>query len=120
MVVIRVECSVEEENEQSWWQYTGTSTERTGGISIVGGGEVVTTGDERDKGDGVGNEEPLDGGVCSESQSSACSVGYKGREVHLKVAMLDGRVLEEEEWEVRVAVFVNEGELIMFDEWFCE
>ena len=34
------------------------STERTGGISIIGGGEMVTTSEERDKGDRVGKEEP--------------------------------------------------------------
>ena len=46
-----------------------------GGISIAGGGEDVTTGEDIDKGDGVGNSGPLGGGVCSGSQSSACSVG---------------------------------------------
>ena len=50
------------------------STERTGGISKVGGGEKVTTGGEIDRGDGVGKEEPLGGGVYSGSQSSLCSV----------------------------------------------
>ena len=57
----------------------------------------MTIGDERDKGDRVGKVEPLDGGVCLESQSSAHSVGEKRQEVHPRVAMLDGRVSEEKE-----------------------
>ena len=48
-------------------------TERTGGISIVLGGEAVTTRGEIDKGDGVGKSGLLGSGVCLESQSSACS-----------------------------------------------
>ena len=55
----------------------GMSTERTGGISIVGRGEAVTIGEEIDKGDRVGKEEPLGGGVCSGIQSSAHSVRKK-------------------------------------------
>ena len=51
----------------------GTSTERTGGISIVDRGEVVTTRGEIDRGDRVGNKKPLGGGVCSGNQSLACS-----------------------------------------------
>ena len=51
------------------------STERTGGISIVGGGEEVTTGEERDREDGVGKSGLLDSGVCSRNQSSVRSVG---------------------------------------------
>ena len=50
-------------------------TERTGGISIVDGGEEVTTGGEIDNGDGVGKEEPLDSGVYSGYQGSVFSVG---------------------------------------------
>ena len=88
--------------------------ERTGGISIIGGEEEI------DKGDGVGKSGPLGGGVCSGSQSSACSVGKKRQEVHLGVATLDGRVLGEEEREVRVAVLVREGELMMCGKWVCE
>ena len=49
------------------------STERTGGISIVGGGEEVVTDEEMDRGDGVGKEEPLGGGVFLGCQSSMCS-----------------------------------------------
>ena len=75
----------------------GMSMERTGGISIVGGREEVTTGEERDRGDGVGNSGLLGGGVCSGSQSLACSVGKKRREVHPGVVTLDGRVSGEEE-----------------------
>ena len=74
----------------------GTSTERTGGISIVGGGEEVTTGEEIDRGDGVGKEELLGGGVCSGSQSSTCSA-ERGQVVHPGVVMLEGRVFGEED-----------------------
>ena len=42
---------------------------------MVGGGEEVTTDEERDRGDGVGKSGLLGGGVCLESQSSAHSVG---------------------------------------------
>ena len=56
----------------------GMLTERTGRISIVDGGEVVTTGEKIDRGDGVGKEELLGGRVCSESHSSMHSVGLKG------------------------------------------
>ena len=52
----------------------GMSTERMGGISIVGGGEGATTGEEMGRGDRVGKEESLGGGVCSGSQRSMCSV----------------------------------------------
>ena len=45
-----------------------------GGISIIGRGEEITTGEEKDKGGGVGKSRPLGGGVCSGSQSSACSM----------------------------------------------
>ena len=41
--------------------------ERTGEISIVGGGEEVTMGGEMDRGDRVGKEELLGGRVCSGS-----------------------------------------------------
>ena len=51
-------------------------------------------------------------GVCLGSQSSAHSVGKKRQEVHLGVAMLEGRVLEDKEQEVKVAVLVREEELI--------
>ena len=46
--------------------------ERIGGISIVGRGEDVTTGEEIDKGDGVRKEELLGSGVYSGIQSLAC------------------------------------------------
>ena len=49
--------------------------ERTGGISIVGRGEDVTTGEERDKGGGVGKTELLGGRICSGSHSSVYSMG---------------------------------------------
>ena len=92
------------------------STERIRGISSVGRGEDVTTGEEVNKGGGAGKSELLGEGVCLGSQSSARSVGKKRWEVHSGVATLDGRVLEDEEQEVKVAVVVNEGELMMFDE----
>ena len=91
-----------------------------GGISIAGGGEVVTTGDERDKGDGVGKEKPLGSRVCSGSQSLACSVGKRRQVVHPGVATLDGRVVGDKGLEDRVAVDVNKGELMIFDERVCE
>ena len=93
--------------------------ERTGGISIIDRGEEVTTGEEIDKEDGVGKEELLDSGVCSGIQSLACFV-ERGRVVHLGVVTLEERVLEDKNREVRVVVDVKEGELIVFDEYFCE
>ena len=73
------------------------STERTGGISIVGEGEEVITGDEMVRRDRVGNIEPLGGGVCSGSQSLTHSMGKKRQEVHPRVVTLDERVLGDEE-----------------------
>ena len=87
--------------------------ERTEGISIVGGGEAVATGEEMDKGDGVGKSGLLGSEVCSGSQSSAHSVGKKRREVHLGVVIMDGRVSRDKEQEVKVVVFVREGELMI-------
>ena len=49
--------------------------ERTEGISIIDGGEVVTSRGEIDKGDRIGKEELLGGRVCLGSQSSIGSVG---------------------------------------------
>ena len=93
MAVTRVECSVGDGNEWRWWQWIETLTDRTGGISMVGGGEEVTTGEEIDRRDVVGKTELLDGGVCSRSHSLACSVKKKRQEVHLGVATLEGRVV---------------------------
>ena len=67
------------------------------GLVQVGRGEAVATGEEIDRGDRVGKVELLGGGVCSGSQISAYSVGKKMWEVHLGVAMLDGRVSGDEE-----------------------
>ena len=50
------------------------SMDRTRGISIVDGGEAVTMSEEIDKGDGVGKEELLGGGVYSGNQSLVCLV----------------------------------------------
>ena len=91
-------------------------TERTGGISIVGRDEDVTTGEEKDRGDRVGKSGLLDSGVCLGSQSSVRSMGKKRWEVHPRVATMDGRVSGDEEREVRVAVDVKEEELISCDE----
>ena len=66
-----------------------------GGISIVGGGEVVTT-EEMGKEDRVGKSKLLDNGVYSGNQGSMCLV-ERGWVVHLRVATLDGRVLGDEE-----------------------
>ena len=92
-----------------------TSTERTEGISIVGGGEDITTGEDIDKGDGVGKSGPLDSGVCLESQSLACFVEKKRWKVHPGVATTDGRVSGDKEREVKVVVDVKKGELIAFN-----
>ena len=73
------------------------STKRIGWIFIVGGGEDVATGEDMDRGDGVGKAELLGGGVYLGSQSSACSVGKKRQEVHLGVATMEGRVSGDEE-----------------------
>ena len=97
MVVTSIVCSAGDGNERRQWQWTGTLTERTGGISIVGGGEDVTTGEERDNRDGVGNSGPLGSGACSGSQSSVHSVGKKRWEVHPGVVTLDGRISGDKE-----------------------
>ena len=73
------------------------STERTGGISTVDGGEDVATGEEKDNWDGVGNLGPLGGGVYLRSQSLAHSVGKKRWEVQPGVVTLDSRVSGDEE-----------------------
>ena len=92
------------------------STDRTGGISTLGGDEEVATGEERDRGDRVGKAEPLGSGVCLGSQSLARSVGKKRQEVHSGVAMLDGRVAGDKGQEDKVAVDVSEGEFMICDE----
>ena len=76
-------------------------------------------GGEMDRRDGVGKEELLGSGVYSGIQSLALSV-ERGWVVHPEVAVLEGRVFRKEDQEVRVAVDVREGELMMFDEWVCE
>ena len=70
-------------------------------------------------GDRVGKEELLGEGVCWGNQGSMFSEGM-GRVAHLGVATLDGRVSGDEVREVKVAVVVSEGELMIFDKWFCE
>ena len=86
------------------------------GISIVDRGEVVTTREKRDRGDSVGNSGLLGGGVCSGSQSLACSVGGRRWEVHPGVVILDGKVSRDEERDVKVAVDVKEGEFMLCNE----
>ena len=66
---------------------------------------------------GQGNQSyVLDDGVCSRSQSLACSVGKKRQEVHPGVATLDGRVAGDEGQEDKVREVVDETELMMCDE----
>ena len=89
----------------------GMLTKRTGGISIVGGDE------EMFKGDRTGNIELLGDGVCCGNQGSACA--GRGRVVHPGVATLEGRVFGDEERDIKVAVEVKEGELMIF-KWSCE
>ena len=84
-----------------------------GEISIVVGDEEMTAGD------GVGKEVLLGEGVYLGNQGSMFSEGME-RVTHPGVATLDGRVSGDEVQEVRVAVDVGEGELMMFDEWSCE
>ena len=91
-----------------------------GGISIVGGGEEVTTEEEIDREDKVGKVEPLGSRVYSESHSSACSVGKRRQEVHPGVVAFDRRVAGKEGQEDRVAVDVKEGEFMMYNKWVCE
>ena len=109
MAVIRVACSVGVGNERRQWQWTGTSTKRTGGISIVVGDKEMAAGD------GVGKEVLLGEGVCLGNQGSMFSEG-KERVTHPGVATLDGRVSGDEVREVRVAVEVKDGELILCGE----
>ena len=70
-------------------------------------------------GEEVGNEVLLGEGVCLGNQGSMFSEGME-HVAHPGVATLDGRVSGEEVQEVKVAVEVREGELMMFDEWSCE
>ena len=70
-------------------------------------------------GDGVGNEVLLGKGVCLGNQGSMFSEGME-RVAHPGVATLDGRVSGEEVRDVKVAVEAKDGELMMFDEQFCE
>ena len=54
-------------------------------------------GEEIDREDGVRKSGLLGGGVCSGSQSLACSVEKKRQEVHPRVVTMDGRVLGDKE-----------------------
>ena len=71
------------------------------------------------RGGGIGKEVLLGEGVYLGNQGLMFSEGME-RVAHPGVATLDGRVSGEEVREVKVAVEVREGELMMFDEWFCE
>ena len=89
MAVMSVACLAGVGNERRRWQWTGTSTERTGGISIVIGDEEIIAGD------GVGKEVLLGEGVCLGNQGSMFSEGME-RVAHPGVATLDGRVSGED------------------------
>ena len=99
MAVTSVACLAGVGNERRRWQWTGTSTERTGGISIVVGGEEMAAGE------GMGNEVLLGEGVYLGNQGSMFSEGME-RVAHPGVATLDGRVSGDEVREVKVAVEV--------------
>ena len=58
-------------------------------------------------------------GVCLGNHGSMFSEGME-RVAHPGVAMLDGRVSGDEVRDVKVAVDVKEGELMLFDGWWCE
>ena len=87
----------------------GDINREDGGVSIVGGDEEIA------KGDRAGKVELLGDGVCWGNQGSVFS--GRGQVVHPGVATLEGRVMGEEVREVKVAVQVMDGELMMFDEW---
>ena len=97
----------------------GTSTDRTGEISIVIRGEEVTTDKKIGKGDGVGKSEVLGDRVCSGYQRVVCSVERR-QEVHPGMTMFNGKVAGDERQEDRVVEEVREEELMMFDEWVWE
>ena len=89
------------------------SMDRMEGISIVGRGEEVVSG-EIDKGDRVGKTELLGGGVCLGNHRLACSV-KSGRVVHPGVVMFDERVVGGKGQKDKVMVDVREGELMMYN-----
>ena len=66
-------------------------------------------------GEGIGNEVLLGEGVCLGDQGSMFSEGIECV-AHPGVATFEGRVSGDEAREVRVAVDVSEGELMMFGE----
>ena len=66
-------------------------------------------------GEGIGNEVLLGEGVCLGDQGSMFSEGIE-RVAHPGVATFEGRVSGDEVREVKVAVDVSEGELMMFGE----
>ena len=66
-------------------------------------------------GEGIGKEVLLGEGVYLESHGSMFSEGME-RVTHPGVATLDGRVSGDEVREVKVAVEVREGELMLFGE----
>ena len=109
IAVMSMVCSAGIGNEQRRWQWTGTSTERTGGISIVVGEEEMGAGDS------IGNEVLLGEGVYLGNQGSIFSEGIE-HVAHPGVATLDGRVSGDEVREVSVAVEVKDGELILSGE----
>ena len=66
-------------------------------------------------GEGIGKEVLLGEGVCLGNQGSMFLEGVECVP-HPGVAMVDGRVSGDEVREVKVAVDVSEGELMMFGE----
>ena len=89
-----------------------------GGISIVGGGEVVTMEEDMGKGDGVGKSDLLSEGVCLGYQSVACSVGRKRQKVHLGVVTFEGRVAGDGGQEDKVVVDIKDRELMIYNKCF--
>ena len=73
----------------------GMLTNRMGGISIVDGGEEVTTEGEIDKRDRVEKSNLFGDGVCIRYQSVACLVERRWK-VHTEVVMLEDNVAGDE------------------------
>ena len=70
--------------------------DRTGGISIVVGGEALAMDEEMGKGDGVGMSNLFGNGVCLGNLRVAHSIERRW-EIYLGMAMLDDRIVEDKE-----------------------
>ena len=57
------------------------SMDRTGGISIVGGEEMLATEEEIGNGDGTGKSDLFEDKVCSGNKRVACSVERRWRSI---------------------------------------